>query len=486
MTGALWQSGFVAALFAIHPLHVESVGWVSERKDMLSGFFFMLTMAAYLWYARMPSLSRYLVIVLVFALGLMTKPMLVTLPLILLLLDYWPLRRLTGFPSLAKCALEKVPLLLLSIASSIATLLAQKTTIRSIETLPMIPRIENALVACMTYIRQMIWPVDLSAYYHHPGNRLPLWQVLLAAGLLLLISTFVVITRRKPYLFVGWFWYLIMLVPVIGFVQVAMQGRADRYTYLPQIGLYIAITWGVSEFSRVWPARRIVLGAAASVVLIALVFCARVQASYWKNGETLWNHALAIDPENGLAHFNLGDFLLRHNRVDEALLHLQIAAGLWPWFVPAHFQLGVALWKTGQLDGAIAQYRRVITLGSETALVHTNLAFALAKQGQLAEATSEYQRSLKIEPGFDQAEAGLADLLLKEGHAEEALAHFRRVMQQWPQNPTAHYNLAVDLQLLSRFDEAIREYQKVLELQPDYPDARENLNLALMQQRSAK
>jgi tetratricopeptide (TPR) repeat protein len=413
--------------------------------------------------------------------------MLVTLPLILLLLDYWPLRRLTGLPSLARCALEKLPLLLLSVASSIATLLAQKPTISSMETLPMIFRIKNALVASLTYIRQMIWPVDLSAYYHHPGNRLPLWQVLLAAGLLLLISTLVVIVRRsKPYLFVGWLWYLIMLVPVIGLVQVAMQSRADRYTYLPQIGLYIAVTWGVSEFSRMWPARRIVLSVAASVVLIALLFCARVQASYWKNGEALWNHALAIDPENGLAHFNLGDFLLRHNRVDEALPHLQIAVGLWPWFIPAHFQLGVALLKTGQLDGAIAQYRRVIGLGSETALVHANLALALGKQGQLAEAASEYDRSLKIEPGFDQAEAGLADLLLKQGHAEEALPHFRRVMQAWPGNPTAHYNLAVNLQLLARFDEAIREYQKTLELQSDYPDARENLNLALTQQHSSK
>src|SRR6266446_2652677 len=278
MTGAIWQSAFVAALFAIHPLHVESVTWISERKDVLSAVFFTLTLGAYVRYVRSPSIGRYLTMSILFALGLMSKSMLVTVPLVLLLLDYWPLQRFAGRSSIKRLAPEKIPLLALSVASGLATLWVQQSSVARTEELPLIWRVANGLVAYAIYLRQFIWPVGLAVFYPHPGDQLPVWEIGLAIVLLALVSAGVIALRHKrPYLLTGWFWYLVMLLPVIGLIQVGSQAHADRYTYLPQIGLYLLLAWAFTD-ALTSPLQRRILAATASVAIIALAWCAHIQA----------------------------------------------------------------------------------------------------------------------------------------------------------------------------------------------------------------
>jgi hypothetical protein len=301
MTGAFWRSGFVAALFAIHPLRVESVAWIAERKDVLSGLFFMLTLLAYVYYVRLPQVRRYLIVVFVFACGLMSKPMLVTLPFVLLLLDSWPLERIKGH--VWNRVLEKVPLIALSAVSSIATFLAQKGAVGWTEELPILERINNAVVSYVLYIWQMLWPVNLAVFYPHPENRLRLWEVIASLRLLICVTAIAITLRkRRPYLITGWLWYLGMLVPVIGLVQVGWQGRADRYTYLPQIGLYIAVTWSVADLTALWRHQRTILSAAALLTILVLSWCAWGQTWYWRDSETLFKHALAVT-NRGAADF---------------------------------------------------------------------------------------------------------------------------------------------------------------------------------------
>ena len=292
MTGAIWQSAFVAALFAIHPLRVESVTWISERKDVLSGVFFMLTLGAYARYTRHPSVGRYLAMSMLFALGLMSKSMLVTVPFVLLLLDYWPLKRFAVGLSAKRLILEKIPLFTLSTAAGVATLWAQQSSLEAVERLPLVSRIGNGLVSCVIYVKQMIWPVGLAAFYPHPEDKLPVWEIGLAIVLVALVSAGAIALRRKsPYLITGWFWYLLMLLPVIGLIQVGSQAHADRYTYLPQIGLYVLLAWAITDALASRLQRRI-LGVSAGVAIIALASRAHIQASYWRNGESLWGTRL--------------------------------------------------------------------------------------------------------------------------------------------------------------------------------------------------
>lgn len=448
MTGALWRSAFVAAIFAIHPLHVESVAWVAERKDVLSGVFFMLTLGAYVRYVRQPSAGRYLAVMVMSCLGLMSKPMLVTLPFILLLIDYWPLNRIVDLRTLWRLVIEKIPLLISAVAFGLVTLLVQRNILSGTDKLPGIARINNALVACVVYIKQMFWPVGLVPFYPHPGTRLPPVQVVVATTLLLAILAVVLITRRKrPYLIVGWLWYLIMLLPVIGFIQVSMQGRADRYTYLPQIGLYISITWLVADLVASLRYHRQILGACATVVIGLLMVSAHTQASRWRNGESLWRYAVSVDPNNGFAQFSLGDFFLMHDDVTHAAPELQRAVELWPRFSPAHFELASALSQKGDFDAAIVEAEVV----------------------------------LKIQPDYPEAETFLANTLLQNGRADEAIAHYRNVLRLYPGNSAAHFNLAVGLHRQGRLSEAITHYKEVLAMQPDYPDLRPDLANALLQ-----
>ena len=314
MTGALWRSAFVAAVFAVHPLHVESVAWVSERKDVLSGVFFMLTIGTYVRYARQPwSPAHYGLVALLFALGLMCKPMLVTLPILMLLLDYWPLNRFSNFTPQVffRLVAEKIPLFALAAVSCAVTIFAQTDAIKSFDQISLPLRVGNALVSYAIYLKQMFWPSNLAVLYPFPSHGEVIWKMILASIVLFSISASVFVLRKtRPYLLVGWLWYLVMLVPVIGIFQVGTQAHADRYTYLPQIGLYLLLTWTAVDLCAGWRFRRVVLGGSSTVILVALIFCARAQASYWQNSESLWTHALACTSDNFIAHNNLGTALL--------------------------------------------------------------------------------------------------------------------------------------------------------------------------------
>jgi Flp pilus assembly protein TadD len=414
MTGAFWRSAFVAAVFAIHPLHVESVAWIAERKDVLSGVFFMLTLLAYVHYVRAPSIWRYLMVVFVFALGLMSKPMLVTLPFVLLLLDYWPLGRIREEGSnvgrqLFKLAVEKIPLIVLSAVSSVVTFVAQKGAVGETEQLSVLARINNAVVSYVAYIWQMLWPMRLAVFYPHPENRLLVWEII-ASLLLLICLTVLAIALRKqrPYLVTGWLWYLGMLVPVIGLVQVGWQGHADRYTYLPQIGLYIAGTWAFADLTASWRSRRVLLGAAALLVVAALSCSAWIQTSYWRDSETLFRHALAVTANNDVAENNLGIVFLREDKVDQAISLLQAAVDLRPDNSPAHENLAKALLQKGQVADALVHYRKLLKLQPDNIEVHNIVGTVLIQQGRIREGVEEWQKVLAIQPDNGNAMSNLA------------------------------------------------------------------------------
>src|SRR5215510_11288087 len=369
MTGAVWRSAFVAAVFAIHPLRVESVAWIAERKDVLSGVFFMLTLLAYVYYVRVPRVGRYLLVVFALACGLMSKPMLVTLPFVLLLVDYWPLDRFKG--QLWKRVAEKIPLIALSAFASSVTLLAQKAAVGWTADLPISERVNNAVVSYALYIWQMLWPVNLAVFYPHAENRLSLWEIICSLLLLICITAIAItLGKKRPYLITGWLWYLGMLVPVIGLVQVGWQGRADRYTYLPQIGLYIAITWAVAELTGLYRYQRATLTIAAILVLAALSSCAGVQTSYWRDSEALFTHALAVTRNNDVAENNLGIVFFGRCKLDEAIALLQSATDRRPDNSPAHENLAKALLRKGRIEEALVHYRKLVDLQPDNIEVH--------------------------------------------------------------------------------------------------------------------
>jgi protein O-mannosyl-transferase len=407
MTGAFWRNGFVAAVFAIHPLRVESVAWIAERKDVLSGVFFMLTLLAYVYYVHLPSVRRYLVVVFAFACGLMSKPMLVTVPFVLLLLDYWPLDRIRGH--LWKRVLEKIPLVALSAISSIATLVAQKGAVGWTEELPILERVNNAVVSYVLYIWQMFWPVRLAVFYPHPENRLPLWGI--ASSLLLLIcitAVAIALRNQRPYLITGWLWYVGMLVPVIGLVQVGWQGRADRYTYLPQIGLYIAVTWAVADLTALWRHQRTILSTAAILTIGVLALHAWVQTSYWRDSETLFRRALAVTTNNDVAENNLGIVFLRQGKLDEAISLLRAAVELRPDNSPAHENLAKALLQKGEVANALIHYQKLLELQPDNIEVHNIVGTVLLQQGHVREGVEEWQKVLAIQPDNGNAMSNLA------------------------------------------------------------------------------
>jgi tetratricopeptide (TPR) repeat protein len=473
----LWRSAFVAAVFAIHPLHVESVAWVSERKDVLSAVFFMLTLWAYVRYVRRPpSMIRYGAVVLFFALGLLSKNMLVTLPFVLLLLDYWPLNRFSdfSFPVMLRRVAEKIPLFVLTVASCVATaLVPEKVTA---ERLPFGLRLENAVVSYVTYLWQMIHPSGLACLYPNPANYLPFWQVAGAVGLLLAISGAVWVFRKThPCLIVGWLWYLGMLIPVIGIVQIAYYAHADRYTYLPQIGLYLLLTWGAADLCAGWRHRRMVLGGCATVILVALIFCARAQTSYWRNSESLWTHTLACTSDNCVVHGNLGNALLKKGNVDEAIAHFQRALQIDPDSVEAHNNLGNALLKEGNVDEAIVQYQKALQINPDYAKAHYNLGCALFQKGNVDEAIEHFQRALQINPDSMEAHYNLSCALLQKGNVDEAIVQYQKALQIEPDDEESHINLGNALIQKGNVDKAIVHYQKALQIEPDNVEALNNL-----------
>jgi len=469
MTGAFWQSAFVAAVFAIHPLRVESVAWIAERKDVLSGVFFMLMLLAYVHYVRSPSVRRYLVVVFVLACGLMSKPMLVTLPFVLLLLDYWPLDRIRG--QLRRRMLEKIPLIALSAISSIATFVAQKGAVGWTEQLPILERIDNAVVSYVLYIWQMLWPLRLAVFYPHPENRLPLWEII--CSLLFLISISVVaiaLRKQRPYLITGWFWYLGMLVPVIGLVQVGWQGRADRYTYLPQIGLYIAVTWAAADLTALWRHRRAIVSTAATLAVGLLSLRAWAQTSYWRDSETLFKHALAVTTNNDVAENNLGIVYLQQAKLDKAISLLQAAVNLRPDNTPAHENLAKALLQKGEVADALIHYQKLLELQPNNIEVHNIVGTVLIQHGRIREGVEEWQNVLAIQPDNGNALSNLAwifatspDDSLRDGAkavqlAEDALRISGRRI------PIIFRTLAAAYAETGEFSQAIQTAQQGIEL----------------------
>ena len=467
MTGAFWQSAFVAALFAVHPLHVESVAWVSERKDVLSGVFFMLTLWAYTRYVQARSTGRYLTVALFFVLGLMSKPMLVTVPCVLLLLDYWPLNRFswdrTRLPrgarppdrahSVAPLLVEKIPLFALSAFSCIATLLIQLYSAGAIDQLPLVWRLNNAAVTYVAYIWQMFWPARLAAFYPHPNDQLPIWQVIFAITFLISISLLAIQWRReRPYVLTGWFWYVGMLVPVIGFVQAGEQGRADRYTYLPQIGLYILIVWTVAELlSRLrQPAQHRVAAIVMPTIIALLSWRAFVQTSYWENSERLWNHALAVTTDNAMAHNNLGHLLLQRGEWDRAISHFELALNIRSQNAATHYNLG-------------------------RALMENNLANALARKGRLSEAVSHYDESVRLRPDYGDPYFNLGSVLFQQGRIDDAIAQWHKALAAQPNDADFHTALGNAFLKKGLQKDAIAEYEHAARISRQDSMARNNL-----------
>src|SRR6266404_830329 len=394
-TSRFWASAFVTALFAIHPLRVESVAWIAERKDVLSAVFFFLTLLAYIRYVQAKTLGRYLTMSILLACGLMSKPMLVTTPLVLLLLDYWPFHRLVDLKSLRQLALEKLPLFGLSLGSAIVTFVLQEHSMGSIPQLPLSWRVENALVSYVIYLWQMIWPKDLVCFYPHPEDSLSLWQVALAAAFLAAITWLVFAVRRTcPYLIVGWLWYLIMLLPVIGIVEVGLQSHADRYTYLPQIGIYFAITWLVADVSI--PYSKQILASAAAVIVVALSACSWQQTTFWRNSETLWTHALAMTKNNDVALTNFANWFAERGELDNAL---------------SYFQRALAI----HADGAHQHYNLSL------AVIHDDIGNVLTRMGRLNDAIDHFREALKFRPDYPDAHYNLGVVLFQKGEIDAAI-----------------------------------------------------------------
>ena len=467
MTGAVWKSATVAALFAVHPLHVESVAWVSERKDVLSAVFFLLMLGAYVRYTRARSVTRYLAVAVLFVAGLMSKPMLVSAPVILLLLDYWPLGRfeqLSLTKERAKAAksgdqwrvrrdlfLEKVPLLAIAAGSCVITFILQKRATGAIPPLPFLWRIENAVVTYVIYVWETFWPARLAVFYPHPNDTLTIWEILLAIGLLLAMTIAAIVFRRKgPYLFVGWFWYVGMLLPVIGLVQVGEQGHADRYTYLSHIGLFVLAVWLVADVTAVSQRRSRVVVPAAVIIVVALGWASFIQASNWRNSETLWTHALAVTSNNDVAHNNLGYLCADRGELDKAISHFETALRIRSSKRNPHYSVG-------------------------SAFVQVNLADALSRKGQPDEAIVHYDEAIKSQPNYADAYYNRGNILFAEGRIDEAMADWEKTLQIRPDDADAHTCLGNALLRRGSVKEAVAQYENAIALAPEDPHSRINM-----------
>jgi tetratricopeptide (TPR) repeat protein len=471
-TSRFWSSAFIVALFAIHPLRVESVAWVAERKDVLSGVFFFLTLIAYSRYVSAPSLHRYLTMSILFALGLMSKPMLVTTPVILLLLDYWPFRRFTDAKSFSRLAIEKIPLFGLSLVSSIITLSLQVHSPALTGQLPFLWRLENALFSYITYIWQIFWPANLAVFYPHPDDRLQLWQVLLGAAVLVAVTWIAFALRKnRPSLLVGWLWYLVMLLPVIGIIEVGLQGHADRYTYLPHVGLFVALTWLVVDLLSSLPHRKEILAAVGALVVVGLSFAAWKQTSYWRNSETLWTHTLAVTKDNEVANTNLGMILADRGQFDDALSHLRSALGIRSGDRHHYYNLrratilsdiGEVLFRKGELDDAISYFKQSLELKADYPFARYNLGATLFRKGDIDGAITEWNAVLSIQPEDPETLTNIANAFVLKGRLRDAIAHYERALQSEPENARALNNFAWILATAP--DDSIRDGAKAVAL----------------------
>jgi tetratricopeptide (TPR) repeat protein len=480
----LWQCALVAALFALHPLHVESVAWVSERKDVLSTFFWLLTMWSYLRYIERPLAHRYAPVLLLFALGLMSKPMLVTLPFVLLLLDVHPLGRFRLQQGPVRVVLEKLPLFVLSVVSSAVTLHVQKAggAVTSLQTIPLADRIANAAVSYVSYMGKMLYPTDLSVLYPYPIG-LPWWQTSGACLLLTAISLAAVrMMGSRPWFLLGWLWFLGTLIPVIGIVQVGQQSMADRYTYIPLLGLFIILAWAISEIFAQWRHRKIWLATTAAIGLALLAVTTWRQVGYWHNSVALFEHALAISPRNYVAHNNLGNALVGLGRSTDAIVHYRKALQSSPDFDKAYNNLGLALSNQGQLKEAVEHYLQALRIRPDFEEAHSNLGSALVRLNRTAEAVEHYRQALQTKPDYAEAHYNLANALRKQDDPTAAVEHYFEALRMGLDRAEVHNNLANALRSLNRSIEAIEHYSQALILAPNLAEVHTNLAIALEDQ----
>jgi tetratricopeptide (TPR) repeat protein len=540
MTGAFWRSAWVAALFAFHPLHVESVAWVAERKDVLSTLCFLLTVWAYAEYVRQstahgprstlrnpkpgvaagPATKRaprttqhashftfavspfYLLSLLFFALGLMSKPMLVTLPFVLLLLDYWPLNRVrnaecgvrnagqvasqaprTTLRALLGLIPEKVPFLLLGAASCVITFLVQRKggAVLDVGNFPLPARIANALMSYVRYLGKMVWPEGLAALYVRKAPW-PAWELGLAAVFLIAVTVAAYrFSRRSPYLPVGWFWYLGTLVPVIGLVQVGMQSLADRYTYIPLIGIFIILAWGGWELITLWRLPAPVPPMAAGLALVACVVLTHAQLGHWLNSEKLFQRMIAVNDENYMAHYNLGNLYSRQEKLAEAAREYEAALHAEPYYAEAQNNLGTVLLRQRRFDEAIAHHAAAVRISPEYLYV-LNLANAYADAGRTAEAIAQYQQALELNPNSSTAHHNFGVVLQGAGRSQEALAEFRTALRLQPDYESAEYQLANRLADVGQLQEAIAHYQAAIRLDPKHAESYNGLGICYAMQ----
>jgi tetratricopeptide (TPR) repeat protein len=499
MTGAIWRSAFVAAVFAWHPLHVESVAWVSERKDVLSTLFWLLTMWAYARYSeqenrkargglalaktqsqkpnlaaqnsrasfsRLPSSVFYLLAVFLFALGLMSKPMLVTLPFVLLLLDYWPLQRTA---SLSSRVLEKLPFLTLSLAACVLAFWAQNKS-EAVGIQPLLLRLENSAVSYASYFGTFFWPVNLAAFYPYPDS-IPFWRAGLAALALGAISCAVIYGMgRRAYLVVGWLWFLGTLVPVIGLVQVGMQARADRYTYIPYIGLAVMASWGLADLCAAWPRIRTALAwFAAPLALAGCLVATRSQVTCWQDSAALYEHALKVTSGNYIAHNNIGDLLMEKGKLDEATAQFREVIRLKPSVAKPYNNLGKAYALQEKLDDAMAMFSKAIALNPGLAESHYNLGNAYFVKGNMPPAITELKTALRLKPDDVTAQKRLAEAWLKTGKGAEAVPYCEAVLRAQPEDAQAQFALGWALLLDHRLELALPHYQAAVRLAPNAP-----------------
>ena len=487
MTGSLWKSAFVAGLFALHPLHVESVAWIAERKDVLSTFFWLTTMWAYVGYAEKPGIGRYALVMALFALGLMSKPMLVTLPLVLLLLDYWPLGRLRFGKTkkqekgLQALIVEKIPLFALSACSSVVTCMAQNQgmAMSTLTRVPMAHRLSNALVSYISYLLKTVWPAKLAVFY--PLVKPSAWQAV-GVVLLLILLSYLVFRAKRPYLAVGWLWFLGTMVPVIGLIQVGAQSMADRYTYVPLIGLFIMAAWGIPDLAMRaerwgdgamgrWGEKAII--ALAGLAIAGLGVQTWVQVGYWRNDVTLFGHAVKVTKNSFVAYSSLGAALAKQGKYEEAIEYLTKAVEIRSDMPLYYLCLGNAYFALDKYEDAVEWYSRGLSVDPNMADARKNMEIALARQRS--------SRQPGVQPPSKEAvehyEKG--GVLYDQGSIDAAIQEFREAIRICPKFAEAHSNLGLALKEQDRTDEAIAEYNKAISLRPDLAEAHNNLAVAL-------
>jgi len=499
MTGALWASAFAAAVFGLHPLHVQSVGWVSERKDVLSTLFWLLTLLSYIRYVQDRNFKRYLITILLFAVGLMAKPMLVTLPIVMLLLDYWPLNRFTGSlaetgstsspqaekkykKSSAKSAVsavkspvwlivEKIPLFVLSAVSCLITFFVQQQggAVATFDKISPALRLCNIPLAYSAYIIKTIIPSGLMAYYPYNPNASIL--LIAAAVLFLAVVSIAVIFLRRPYLIVGWLFFIITLVPVIGIIQVGGQSMADRYMYIPMIGLLIMIAYGLKEIAERVPLSRFMLVPAAAVCLSAMSIATWINVGYWKNTFTLFAHAIEVMPANHVALLYLGNTLSEQKNDSGAIEYYKKSVEAAPGFAEARFNLALALFHDNKFDKALEQYNMVLNIKENYPRVHFYIANVLAKTGHTDSAAKHYSIAIENDPDDIEAYSNWAVMLAEKGQIEQAVEKYNKALAIKPDNADVHNNLGNALKNQGKLAQAAEHYQKALSLKPDFAQA---------------